>query len=159
MIRRSGLAAFSAFVLLGSSIGAVSAHDGFPTPTMHPTVNPSGSMAVVTRYFNALNHRGLPGHDYGALRRLYTSDVVLTESVTTGRPQIHAGPRQVRTFDGWNQVWWIVVRSEQLSPGVVLTIERPYVRGKGHELSRAAPWLTLFTLRNERIANLLWMPS
>ena len=43
------------------------------------------------------------------------------------------------------------------SPSVVLTIERPAVKGPGHQLDHAGPWLTMFTLKNGKIVNLVWM--
>jgi hypothetical protein len=52
---------------------------------------------------------------------------------------------------------WIVDRVEQRSPSVVLTIERPRT-SPGHEGVRADPWVTLFTIRNGKIVNLVWTP-
>jgi hypothetical protein len=112
----------------------------------------------VTSFFAALDHEGQPGHDYRALARLYAPTITVLESLTTGTPRLHTGLRQVQAFDEANVLRWFVERTDQLSSGVVLTIEQPYTRGPGHELDGAEPWLTLFTLQSGEIVNMIWMP-
>jgi hypothetical protein len=89
---------------------------------------------------------------------LYASTVTLVESLTTGHPILHTGRHQVQTFDQGNALFWSLDRTEQVSSSVMLAIVRPEMKGPGHELDGARPWLTLFTLRNRQIVNLVWMP-
>lgn len=113
----------------------------------------SGPMRTVSSYFAALNH-----HDFRALDLLYAPGVTMTESLTGGQPRIHYGAWKIRAFDGQDWLSWFGVRSKQLSPSTVLTIERASAAGPGHELARAEPWLTLFTIKNGKIISLVWMP-
>jgi hypothetical protein len=113
---------------------------------------------MVRSYFAALNHRGVTGHAERPLVPLYAAQVVLTESVSTGRPRVHTGIRQALAFDRGTQHRFALERVEQLSPTVVLTLERPSVRGPGYEGGGAALWLTVFTVKGSKIVNLTWLP-
>jgi len=150
---RSALKTAAILVLLGSTTGPALAAKRSATSTAHrPT-----ALALVSRYFAALDHQGQPGHDDWNLERLYAPTITLLESLTTGSPRLHTGLGQVRAFDRANVLRWFLQRSEQLSRSVILTIEQPYVPGPGHELDRAGPWMTLFTIKSGKIVNLVWM--
>jgi hypothetical protein len=156
MIRRHALATASAFLLLATTTVTTLASHGIVRVERHSDERPPSSMETVMRYFGALQPHGLSSHDYSALARLYARHVTLTESLSTGRPRTHTGLAQMRAFDDLNTLSWSVLSSQQLSPTVVLTIEQPFAMGPGHELEHAAPWLTRFTIRNGKIANLVW---
>jgi hypothetical protein len=126
--------------------------------TTHTTVAKSTSLAIVSSYFDALDHQGRPGHDYRTLNHLYGANVTLVESLTTGQPLLHTGRHQVRVFDRSHALSWYLDRTERLSPSVVIAIVQPEVKGPGHELDDASPWLTMFSLKNGKIVNLVWMP-
>jgi hypothetical protein len=158
MTLRHLIATALALLLLGSAtVGP------FASPTLarnavgSRSTRPGSSSAVARSYLGIIDRQGLSGRDYQALDRLYASGITLTESLITGRPRTRFGLRQVRAFDRGNGLDWIVDKFQQLSPTVVLTIERPRM-GPGHELLRAESWLTLFTIKNGKIVNLVWMP-
>jgi hypothetical protein len=159
MNRRHSLITAAALFLLGSTTITALAADNNSVFARQPAPPAlvSAPRSVVTSYFAALDNQGRSGHNYRALNGLYASTIVLVESMTSGQPRLHAGPQQVSAFDHWNQASWTILRREQLSPGVVLTIEHPSAKGPGHELDRAAPWVTVFTIRNGKIVNLAWM--
>ena len=99
MIPRHAFAITCTLLLLGSTTIPVLAHDGFPTTVTHPPMTHRSSISMVRSYFAALNHRGVTGHAERPLVPLYAAQVVLTESVSTGRPQVHTGIRQALAFD------------------------------------------------------------
>jgi len=157
MTLRHAIATASALLLLGSTtVGPFDSRTLAKNAAGSPVTRPI-SMSVARSYLDILDHQGPSGHDYQALDRLYAPRITLTESMTTGRPRSHIGLRKVQAFDRWNRLDWIADKFEQLSPTVVLTIERPR-KGPGHELLRTEPWVTLFTIRNGKIVNLVWMP-
>jgi hypothetical protein len=158
MIPRHAFAITCTLLLLGSTTIPVLAHDGFPTKVTHPTGTHRSPMNVVSSYFAALNNRGVTGHAERPLVPLYAAQVVLIESVSTGRPQVHTGIRQALAFDHSNQLRFALERVEQLSPTVVLTLEHPSVQGPGYEGGGAALWLTVFTVKGGKIVNLTWLP-
>jgi hypothetical protein len=155
MIPRTTVTTASALLLLGSTTSGAFATQNH-RPANRPATN--SNIAVAHRYFHALNGSGQSGHDYRALYRLYASTITLTEIVTGPLPRTYYGPRQIRAFDEWNQLHWTVLRLESLSPSLVLAVEQPSVKGPGHELEGARPWLTLLRIRDGKIFSLVWMP-
>jgi hypothetical protein len=154
---RPALAATCTLLLLGSS--GVTALARTPTTVSHTSSTTSSTpLAVVRSYFAALNRPDLEEHKYYMLERWYAPSISVLESLTTGRPRLHSGLRAVHAFDRQNRFSWSLQRFEQFSPSVVLTIEEPYVKGPGHELENARPWLTIFTIKNGRISTLVWLP-
>jgi hypothetical protein len=158
MIRQTSLATASALLLLATTAIPTRAAHAPANRTKASAMRPSGSMTQAMHYFNAINQARRTGTSNGALHRMYTAHIILTESLTTGRPVVHTGIQSVRAFDVFNSLSWSVLQSRQLSPTVVLTIEQPSVRGPGHELDHARPWLTLITIKRGQITNLVWMP-
>jgi hypothetical protein len=156
MILRHALVTASALLLLASTTMTTLASHGVAPRERPSVVKPPTSMATVMRYFTALKPQGRSIHDYQTLERLYAPKVTLTESLTTGRPRSSTGLREMRAFDELNTLSWTILSSKQLSRTVVLTSERPSVRGPGHELEHAAPWSTRFTIRNGKITRLVW---
>lgn len=158
MPRRLALSLTAVLLLLATPVASTLARTQ-PRPVIaHHAIQAPSSLAIVESYFAALDHQGQPGHDYRTLERLYAPTITLLESLTTGSPRLHTGLGQAYAFDRANVLRWFMERSEQLSPGVILTIDQPSVRGPGHELHQAGPWLTLFTIKAGKIANLIWMP-
>jgi hypothetical protein len=157
MITRHALAAASALLLLvGTATGSLASGSANRSAVGSAATRPGPAM-VVRNYFDALD-RGLIAHNFQALHRMYARDVALTESMTAGRPHVYTGFREVLSFDHSNGLNWYVTDMEQLSPNVVLAIEHPSASGPGHEAASAGSWLTLFTIRNGWIANIVWMP-
>jgi hypothetical protein len=148
MIPRFALALTTAFPLI-VTIAPLGA-----SATSWPAIGPA---AVAGSYFQALD-RGLRPHDFGELDHLYASGVTLTESLTNGQPRLHVGIDQVLAFDHANNLNWYVSASRQLSPTVMLTVERVTVSGPGHEAVRTGAWLTVFEIRSGKIVSLVWMP-
>ena len=155
MISRYALATASALLLLGGTAARTSAFQRSATKHARVAMPQPSSMMVATRYFAALD-RGLLTHDFQTLARLYAPGVTVTESLNADRLHVRMGVEQALEFDHRNLLNWYVINARQLSPTVVLTIERASVGGPGHELAGAEPWLTVFTIRNGEIVSLIW---
>lgn len=152
---RWALSTAAILLLLGSPAGPTLAANSRATSTPHRAT----SLTIVASYFHALDRQRRQEDGYHGLDHLYAPTISVLESLTSGYPRLHTGHRQVRTFDRYNALSWAVQRTQQLSPSLVLTVEQPYVRGPGHELEGAPPWLTLFTIRSGKIVNLIWTSS
>lgn len=156
MIRRYALVTTSALLILASTPMTTFASHGVAPQQRRPVVRLPASMALTMRYFKALQPHGRSIHDYATLMHLYSPHVTLTETLSTGLPRSHTELAPMRAFDELNTLTWSVLSATQLSPTVVLAVERPFTMGPGHELEDGAPWSTQLTVMYGTIVNLVW---
>ncbi len=113
--------------------------------------------AVVQKYFRILN-AGMQGGDFSAMKSVYASDGILTQSNPLGETKVSRGLTQITAFyeaayTKFKGGHWTQDSSRQLSPTVVLNYE--FAGDASFKVpGRCAH---IFMIKNGKIKSLDWM--